>query len=298
MEDRYPDDFSDTEYDDELDDLYDDFEEDLTRAQKDAYNRKAIGMQILDESSEEDVDNIYYLSNIKDNYGVSLTSVMTYASDRLSDLYDVGNIYLTPLFQNEKEKENYIVKKLKEYEDLYGDKGIKYNEKKILTKVYHTNPQYANWAVKYVYTKSEYSKKPIGTLIKSMITNYKTNRISSKPMKEEDIKRFKALYDDILNGSRAKNLGWLMNRNQIKVKQYSEEAIDEEDGSIGTVATFMATENYEIMYYIRRLGKILNKPKLTLADQEKMEELVIKINNFVILASNEYRAEQELNGSK
>ncbi len=295
MDDKYPDELYNTEFDDELEDLYDDFEEDLTQAQKDTYNRKAIGMQILDESSEEDVDNIYYLANIKENYCVSLTSVMVYASERLSDLYDVGNIYLTPLFQNNKEKEEFIIKKLKEYEDLYGDKPIKYNEKRILIKVYHMTPQYANWAVKYVYAKTEYSKQPLGTIIKRMIVNRKTNRINSKPMAEQDIQKFKELYNDVLNGSRAKNLSWLLHRNQIKVRQYSEEAVDEEDASIGTVATYMTTENIEIMYYVKAVGKILNKKSLTLADQDKLEDLFIKINNFVILASNEYKAEQELN---
>lgn len=295
MDDKYPDEPYETDYDDELEDLYDDFEEDLTQAQKDTYNRKAIGMQILDESSEEDVDNIYYLANIKENYCVSLTSVMTYASERISDLYDVGNIYLTPLFQNNKEKEEFIIKKLKEYEDLYGDKPIKYNEKNILRKVYHVPAKYADFAVKYVYTKQEYQKLPFGTLIKKMIVDYKNNRANSKLMSEKDIKRFKELYNDVLNGSRAKNLSWLLNRNQIKVKQYSEEAVDEEDGSIGTVATYMATENYEIMYYIKAVGNILSKKRLTLADQDKLEDLFIKINNFVILAANEYKAEQELN---
>lgn len=295
MDDKYSDELHDTDYDDELEDLYDDFEEDLTQAQKDTYNRKDIGMQILDESSEEDVDNIYYLANIKENYCVSLTSVMVYASERLSDLYDVGNIYLTPLFQNNKEKEEFIIKKLKEYEDLYGDKPIKYNEKNILRKVYHVPAKYANFAVKYMYTKSEHQSKPIGTLIKSMIINHKNNRANLKPMSEKDVKRFKELYNDILNGSRAKNLSWLLHRNQIKVRQYSEEAVDEEDSSIGTVATYMTTENIEIMYYVKAVGKILNKKSLTLADQEKLEDLFVKINNFVILASNEYKAEQELN---
>lgn len=290
------------DYDEELDgeedeeELYDaDWDDDLSPAEKDALQRKVLGTLILTQSTPEELNDIYYLEKIVHNYGVSLKSAMSYASEDLADLFDVGNVYLSPLFKNDSDKEKYIIKKLKKWKDYNGDKRIKYDEKLILVKVYHTSPKYAKFAVRFLYTKDDCEKIPLKVKFRDLFAKIKFKLNSSNFMTKEEIEHFKKLYDDVLNGARATNLNWLLHKNQQKVKSYAEDMIDEDD-DCNTMAMYVTTEDIEIMYYVALANKILSQKSLTINDKAKLEEIFSNLNNFVILARNEQQAEFDKGG--
>ena len=106
-------------------------------------------------------------------------------------------------------------------------------------------------------------------------------------VKEEHIAKYRALLDDCLKNARANNLKWLVNNNSLKMQTYANDTAD----SVGEGATayFMAEENLEVMQLLLKAKRILDKETIKHEDILNLNQIFERINQFVILAYNEYK---------
>lgn len=276
-------------------DADEDFEEDAYSEVEEARaTRREIGLGILQDMDADERDNIEFLNVIYQDYYVELPTVMAYASERLVDLFCVGEVYLTPLFRSETTKYQYIMKKLREYDNLSG-KNIRYDEKLILAKVYNLPNDYIKPVLKYLYTKDEYEIIPAVKKVESLFDKIRRKLDDKKYITNEEREKYKALYNDVLDGARATNLAWLMGENKQRAIRFAD--ISTSDG-LDTSVTTVLDENFEIIYHVRQISKILNQSKISLNDKEKLDRSFERLNSYVVLARNLFVAEREFNVDK
>ena len=276
---------------DEIYDADDDVDEWFTRQEKDVIMYRKIGMQLLAESTMEELDDLYYLLQIKEKYGVSLSTVMGCASERIADVYSVGETYLTPLFKLQRDKEQYIIKKLIKWDKYSNGKPVKYDEKRILIDIYNVPRKYASFALKFLYECDKYETRTLKDKIRNMLENIKKKMNSSKFLTKDEIFKYNALFKDVVEGSRGNNLRWLMVNNQVRSRDYAKEEM--EDVQIDSEASFTIHENIEIMAYVVKINKILSQDKINLNDKEELDRMFAELNEYTVLARNRYLAEQE-----
>lgn len=277
-EDKY-DDYDDGNYDDY--DVYRD--EDLSEAERDSTMKTVIGYGILSSASEEEKDDIEFLAQLYELYNVNLDYIMSCASKRITDLYDVGNIYLSPLFSFETEKYNYIISMLKQW-DLKTNKKEIYGFKNVLTKIYKTSPQYANYALKYVNTRTQYCEASIIDKLKKFIKNIKLRLCKPKMLTEEDRQLLVKVFNELISGEKAKKLLWIINYNQEHTMKLATEQFDEE---LREESFDMDEESMKIICRIDTANKILHKPRLNENDKQVFNKLMEEINNYIKLSERQ-----------
>ena len=282
-------------YDDEYADaILDACDEGMSSIGRAINTRKAIGLGLLKSLNDLEKDDFQYLLDFANDYCLDIRTVLSFASERLADIYCVGDLYLEPVFSKSPQaKKDYIIKKMLEWEELSNETmdNYKYNEKAILKRVFHMPGKYVSAIIKYAYTKGENGRVPIKTRIIKLLKQIKYQINNHRGISSEELNHFKALFDDCINGKRANNLRWLIANNQLKNVTQCDEL---EDDGINTLAYFYSIENTELLWRFDCISKILKKEKINLNDREELVNHFYRINSLVVVARNEYYAEQEL----
>ena len=140
---------------------------------RDKNRRQAIGEELLSRLDEEECDNFSILLSMYKDYYVDWPDVMMYASERLTDVYYVGEVYLQPLFQNDNERLKYILKRIEQWDKTADVNKFKYKELRILTDIYQVPTSCARMLLKYVCSKDKFCKPSLRERIKKIITKLK-----------------------------------------------------------------------------------------------------------------------------
>ena len=265
-------------YKDEAYDAY--YDKELSQYERVSLIKNNIALNMLKDITIQQKDDIEFFATLYELYEMGFDFIMTYASERLSDLYDVGVTYLSPLFKFENDKFNYMISMIREWDRLTNKKEI-YGYKNILSKVYKMPNDYIKYSLKYVYTRNEYCESSIREKLKFLIRKIKSRRTKTQNLSDDDTQKLLKHFEEMTRGEKGKDIAWLIEYNQQSVIKSNEESFDEPLGAEGPI-TF-SKENFEIMCYIDTLATIISKPQLTENDKHMFVTIMRKLDNYANL---------------